>query len=386
VAIEPPTNAEPVNAEPSAADLVEAGTFLAEREVYGLVWINRDLVVRAKFGPKADFVALDQPIADSVTPFIGAEPYILTFQDDPTLSLELPGVVIHTSAEHQGRYNLSLFWSARHQHYMLLIARASIDASLEIELLRNVRARLMAEKQTQAKSEQLARANRDLESFASIISHDLKAPMRALCHVADETLATLSAGNLDAACSQLEWMRAQSRRMSAMLSGLLQYSTIGRKVEAIETVDTLALVQAIRDSVSWQGQKVVTVHGVWPVIETLKSQLEVVLRNLVDNAIKHHDRDHAIISLTCDERPDHLKITVADDGPGIVPAHREAIFLPFRTLAAPGTTAPQDGIGLGLALVKRTLESVGGGIRLRSDPEQARGTTFEITWPRTIQS
>ena len=374
--------AKPVGTEMAAA-LVAAGRFFADREVYGLVWIDRELIACGRYGHKADFVALGQPISDSVLPFIGSEDFILSFQQNPSLTLELPGVVIVTSAVQQQRYNLSLFWSAEQNHYLLLIARASLDATLEIELLRHVRARLMAEAETNAKSQALARANRDLEDFAGIVSHDLKAPMRALQYMTDEVEVALARGSVNAARAQLEWIRGQTRRMSSMLSGLLDYSSIGRKVEALETVDTAALAATIRDAVPHGGGMAVTVEGAWPVITTLRAPLDLVLRNLVDNAIKHHDCATGHVHLVCAERGDAISIQVIDDGPGIAPQHCEVIFLPFRTLAI-GDGGPTAGVGLGLALVQRTVEGVGGQIRVASGAPQTRGTTFEVIWPKHV--
>jgi signal transduction histidine kinase len=363
--------------------LIAAARFFADREVYGLAWIDRDLIVRDVYGSKAAFIARDQPITDSVFPFIGSEEYIASFQTDPTQSMELPGVVLVVSADQQQRYNLSLFWSPAQEHYLLLIARASIDATLEIELLRHVRARLMAEAETKAKSQALARANRDLEDFAGIVSHDLKAPMRALQYMTDEVDSALARGSLNAARAQLEWIRGQTRRMSSMLSGLLDYSSIGRKIEAIETVDLAGMAQSIRDGVPHGAGMEVIIEGEWPSLETLRAPLDLVLRNLVDNAIKHHDHQRGTVRLGCSDKVDSLILTVTDDGPGIAPQHREVIFLPFRTLAV-GDTAPTAGVGLGLALVQRTVEGVGGQIRVISDRDQARGTTFEVVWPKKV--
>lgn len=362
--------------------LAAAGAFFASREVYGLAWIDADLVVRGCFGTKAAFIVAGRPVTDSVTPLIGLEPQMYELQGQSTGSLELPAVVIHSGPDHQDRFNLSLFWSREGQTYYLLMARADLNGTLEIELLRQVRARLMAEAETKAKSDALAQANRDLENYAAIISHDLQAPMRALRSVAGEAVLALQSGNTPEALRQLDWISAQTRRMTAMLSGLLVYSSIGRKVEAIEQVDTRAVAEAVRDSVPASGGKAVIVSGEWPVIETLKAPLELVLRNLVDNAVKHHDRPNGTITLACAEAVDTLVITVSDDGPGIPQPCQEVIFAPFRTLAGP--EAPAGGIGLGLALVRRTLESVGGGVQVLSRGEAERGTTFEIRWPRTI--
>jgi signal transduction histidine kinase len=389
---QPRSNA--VDTDAAAADLppesalLAAGRFFAARGVYGLVWIDPDLTVCRCFGDKSAFITPGLPLTDSVFPLIGSEEFIASFQSDPSLSLELPGVVIVSGPDTQDRYNLSLFWSPELQQYLLLIARASLDATLEIELLRHVRARLMAEADTRSKSDALARANRDLENFAAIISHDLKAPMRALRYMADDVRAALDTGRLDDVSRQLTWITQQSQRMSSMLSGLLDYSSIGRKSQAIEPVDTGALVHAIIASLPRRAAFTLRAEGEWPVIDTLKAPLDLVIRNLAENAIKHHDReDGQVVIAGRVLGGDRLLIEVRDDGPGIPPAHRETVFLPFRTLAVPDETAPtiaDEGVGLGLALVRRSVESVGGSIQILPVPDGARGTTFCVTWPLRI--
>ena len=363
--------------------MVAAARFIASRNVYGVAWIDAGLVVTDRYGSKADFIAIGQPVTDSVIPFIGSEDDILDLQKNPDASIELPGVVIHSGGDTQERYNLSLYWSPQQSCYLLLVARASLDAALEIELLRHVRARLMAEAEIKAKSEELARANRDLEDFAAIISHDLKAPMRALHYMTDDLEATLAENRLDDARTKLAWIRSQSKRMSSMLNALLDYSSIGRKLRALEPVDTKALVTSIANSLPLEDGFRIGVDGDWPEIETLKAPLDLVLRNLADNAIKHHDRPGGTVTMAARDTPDALLITVSDDGPGVAPEHRQAIFLPFRTLVA-GDAAASAGIGMGLALVERTIENIGGSIRLLPAASGQRGATFEVVWPKLL--
>lgn len=365
------------------AAIVALGRFLAGRNIFGVAWIDAALIVQDRYGSKADFIAIGQPLTGSVIPFIGSEDDILDLQKHPDASIELPGVVIHGGSDLQERYNLSLFWSPQQQCYLLLVARASLDAALEIELLRHVRARLMAEAEIKAKSDELARANRDLEDFAAIISHDLKAPMRALHYMTDDLEATLAENRLDDARTKLAWIRSQSKRMSSMLDALLDYSSIGRKSRALEPVDTRALVTSIAGSLPLEEGFHIAVEGTWPEFDTLKAPLDLVLRNLADNAIKHHDRPGGVVTLSARDTPDALVITVADDGPGIAPEHRQAVFLPFRTLVA-GDSAATAGIGMGLALVERTIHNMGGAIRLLPAPSGQRGATFEVVWPKIL--
>jgi signal transduction histidine kinase len=362
--------------------MVAAAEFFAARGVFGLVWIDRDLIVRRRFGAMAAFIPEGEPLTNALTPFIGSEDYILSFQQDPKLSLELPGVVIITSAETQDRFNLSLFWDPAQGCYFLLVARASLDATLELELVRHVRARLIAEADTTMKSKELMRANRDLEQFAAIVSHDLKAPMRALQYMTEDMEAAALRGDPIELQARLAQVRTQAQRMSSMLSGLLDYSTVGRKAMAIEDVDTGALARSVSGSIPHGTGMTIDVAGDWPVITTLKAPLDLVLRNLVDNAVKHHDKPTGKIRLECAPVGADVVISVIDNGPGIPPEHQASIFLPFRTLEAAGR--PATGLGLGLALVQRTVESVGGRISLGGAGLDGRGTTFLVRWPAAI--
>jgi signal transduction histidine kinase len=159
-----------------------------------------------------------------------------------------------------------------------------------------------------------------------------------------------------------------------MLSSLLRYSSAGPRELMIEQVDTHALVDEIVRSLPAQNLHI-EVRGTWPRLETLSTPLDLVLRNLVDNAIKHHDREHGRIVLTCTDHPSALEIAVSDDGPGIAPEHFECVFLPFQTMSG-------DGAGMGLAIVQKMIAAAGGSIRIHRNPDQHRGVTFVVHWPK----
>lgn len=123
----------------------------------------------------------------------------------------------------------------------------------------------------------------------------------------------------------------------------------------------------------------IEITGQWPRFVTVGAALDLVLRNLVQNAIVHHDRDQVLITVAAEDTPRELVISVSDDGPGIDPAYHAAILLPFRTLKQkPGST------GMGLAFVNRMIEMAGGRLTIASDPAKARGTQFRIVWPKVI--
>lgn len=362
--------------------VLEAGSLLAQFGSFGLIWMNRDLTVEDTFGPLVHFVPVGQPITNTILALIGLEQEILALEADTTRVLELPAVAVMSPNTHTGKLNFTLFWNAGRECPMALAYKSASQTELEFELSKQIRARLMAEAEVIAKSKELARANADLESFAAIISHDLKAPLR---HMRQMTEAAFDKASGDTAADMRNTLRdieRQSRRMSDMMTALLDYSTLGRKYEAIEPVETAALITAIKDSLPQTGHTV-AVTGAWPVIATLRAPLDLVLRNLIGNALQHHDGTAGTITVRCEEQAQALVFTVGDDGPGIEPRHHDSIFMPFRTLKS---GAGEPSTGMGLAAVKKSVEGAGASIDVYSDPAQARGTTFKVIWPKVVRT
>jgi signal transduction histidine kinase len=366
------------------APLISATRLLAERNFYGIVWLDTDLVVQGLYGPLVSFVEFGAPVGASILPFIGLETEIISLRRTHAV-FDIPSVTIITQEGRTPRLNLAAFWSEAESCYLVLVSRAIVSSDLEIELNRQIRARLIAETDVKLKSRQLEkanadleRANADLEQFASIISHDLKAPLREMRYLAKDAEAALAAGDLSQTRQGLSDMRAQSQRMAQMLSTLLAYASVGQKSDAVELVDTEALVAAVVRHLPCPPGIKVEISGIWPRLMTATAPLDLVLRNLIDNAISHHDRDVGTVTVTAKDLCDGLILTIADDGPGIFLRDQQAIFLPFRTLV---TRADGNG-GMGLPLVRRTLASVGGRIDVMSDAPRLRGTTFTVYWPK----
>ena len=365
------------------APIVAAAKLLADRGVYGLVWFDAGLLVTARYGRLVEFVEIGDPVTDGVLPLIGLEDDIRALRRTPGSVIDLPAVTIIATPDAAPRLNLTVLWAAAEEAFLLVVSRAVTRSSLEVELSRQVRARLMAEAVVQQKSRELERANRDLEEYAFIISHDLKAPLRAIKYLTEDLETALGPSRDEAVQEGLSRLREQSKRMSGMLSALHEYSSIGRKDEAIETIDTHELVKSIVRSIPRPESMRVELFGQWPIIATLSAPLDMVLRNLIGNAIAHHDRDEGLIRIGATEAGEKIEFSVGDDGPGIAVEYQEAVFLPFRKLEPNGKSA---GHGMGLSFVKRTIESVGGRLELQSDPAKGRGADFRVIWPRAIRS
>jgi signal transduction histidine kinase len=362
---------------------LRAGQLLASRGVYGLVWFDEALVVRHRFGAIVEFIETGAPITESVPPLIGLEAEIKGLKGARNNELRLPNVSI-VSADGAGpRLNMLFYAFAEINDYMMVVSRSGLDPNLEIEFSRQIRARLMAEAEASAKSKELAQANDELrvlnsnlEQFAAIVTHDLKAPMRAVRYLVDEIEHAVVINDASAACGKLKELRRQTTRLSSMLSALLHYSSAGLSKEAIERVETLALVTEIVRSLPHRGIEV-DIRGTWPTLDTLVAPLDLALRNLIDNTVKHHDRNRGRVRIGCADLGSVIEITIEDDGPGIAPEHHASVFLPFRTLA-------NGGEGMGLAIVQKMVDAAGGTITLSSNPAERRGTTFIVRWPKQI--
>ncbi len=358
---------------------------LAERGILGLLWVDEALEITARYGKLVAFAEIGEPLTSELLPLMGLETEIKALRDEQGATLEMPAVTMAMLPGPVPKSNISVFWCQNEGSYLVLLTPHSDNAGLELELSRQIRARLMAESESKHKSEELeqangelARVNRELEEFASIISHDLKAPMRHMRYMIDDIEQLLGDVIPEEAIEKLDAVRRQSKRMSGMLTALLDYASAGRKEEVSETVDTRALVSSILQSINVPEQFTIEITGEWPEIVTYAAPLDLVLRNLIDNALKHHDRPNGTIQLHCAEEEDALRVRVEDDGPGIPPNLHGSIFAPFRRIGPENS----DGHGMGLAFVKKCVDAAGGKLEVRSDCGQKRGTAFLLRWPK----
>ena len=178
----------------------------------------------------------------------------------------------------------------------------------------------------------------------------------------------------------MDLLRGRLLRMEHLLDDLLAYSRAGRLEGGISQIDLGILAQNIFEMQAPPDGFKLTIADNLPVFTTLATPLEQVLRNLFTNAIKHHDKPTGIIHLDWKiSNKDYYDFSVTDDGPGIEPAYHDRVFIMFQTLR------PRDeveGSGMGLALVKKIVETYGGKTSIVSDGK--RGTSIHFTWPIKI--
>jgi signal transduction histidine kinase len=237
------------------------------------------------------------------------------------------------------------------------------------------------EQRVEQRTAELQRSNRELDQFAYVASHDLKAPLRAINHLS--SWVAQDAAHLLPAPSQehLTKLQARVRRMETLLDDLLAYSRAGRQRHPAELVDITDLIHNVTDIIVPPPGFAVNIIGKMPVLRIERAPLETVFRNLIGNAIKHHrNPSQGIVEISADDAGEHLvEFAVKDNGPGIDPIFHQRIFEMFQTLQ------PRDeveGSGVGLAVVKRSVESRGGTIQVES--KVGEGATFRFTWPKTV--
>lgn len=224
--------------------------------------------------------------------------------------------------------------------------------------------------------EDLERSNRDLDDFAYIASHDLRSPLRNIDNLAqwiDEDCKEI----LPEECQQnLALIRGRIDHMEQLLKDLLEYSRVGRITDKLEETDTRLAIGEVVEATPTPDDFRIDVTGEFPTIVTLKVPLQTCVRNLLANAVKHHDRTTGIITVDGSVEGEYLRILVSDDGPGIEPQYATRIFKIFQTLEV------NKGSGAGLAIVRKTAERAGGSIELH--PHEGRGATFVLLWPMEI--
>lgn len=257
------------------------------------------------------------------------------------------------------------------------------DEQLRInESLRSLlmeRTKIMAERERLI--ERLTKSNEDLERFAYSASHDLRSPLQAI-----NSLSLLIQGDLeeqlhDEGRKHLDMLRQRVKRMEKLLDDILTYAHLEHTLKSrpAETVSVKVMIMEIIDILDPASEVRIKTGDALSKINLPRMPLQQVLRNLIDNSIKHNDKTACTIDVNVEENQECYIFSVRDDGRGIEPQYYQRIFEMFQTLK------PRDrveGSGMGLALVKKILSYYNCRITVESVPGQ--GAQFRFDWPKAV--
>jgi signal transduction histidine kinase len=226
--------------------------------------------------------------------------------------------------------------------------------------------------------EQLAKINQELTSFAYMVSHDLKAPLRGINTLSEWLEEDLGENLAHEQKEQMRLLRERVQRMDALINGLLDYSRIGRVRSPELTIDVNNELKNVIDSISTPEEIQIKVISKMPRLKTIGIHLTQVFQNLISNAVIHHPGPKGNIEISGSEVGNYWEFAIRDDGMGIEPQYQETIFEMFHTLQ---TNTDIESTGIGLALVRKIVDEHGGSVWVESDGIPGQGSTFHFTWP-----
>lgn len=248
---------------------------------------------------------------------------------------------------------------------------------LEAELQRRKQHAEDVAAKLEASTTALNRSNEMLSKFAAIVTHDLKAPIRHVSAASEIIQSRLDGEQYSDLKKILEVLRSGTVNMARIVDDLHRYSTLGNNHGDVKMLELKSFLNSIYELLGAPEDFVFEYQGELATITTLHVPFELVLRNLINNAIKHHDKEDGLISVLINKNAEYYKIIVKDDGPGIDPKHHKKIFEEFQKLSGSAL-----GSGLGLSEVRRTVEFYGGEINVSS--QVGSGAEFLFTWPIEI--
>lgn len=282
-----------------------------------------------------------------------------------SLPVFLP-VLLVTSRQNVGLATRNL-WKSIDEVILTPIERVELQARVEVML----RMRRL--------STELYQRNQDMEAFVHAVTHELRAPLRAMAGFAEAILEDTSLPDNSEAINHLQRIIHASQDMRRVLDSLLTFARLGREVQ-VQTVYLQPLVDSClreleKEIASTMAQ--ITYEIEWDTVEADPLLLKIVIQNLVSNALKFCDKSRRLqIRIRAYRRGEFCRIEVQDNGIGMLPEEVERVFSPFVRLHGAEAYA---GVGLGLSIVRKAVTAMGGRCGALSAPDE--GSMFWVELP-----
>ncbi|MGB0578852.1 MAG: sensor histidine kinase [Limisphaerales bacterium] len=246
----------------------------------------------------------------------------------------------------------------------------------ELELRRRILRQTQVAKEREQLLSRLSAANRELKDFAYVVSHDLKAPLRAISSLSSWLESDYKDKIDEEGQKQLSYLVNRSNRMGKLIDGILAYSRAGRVEGDSRDIELTALVSDVIESIAPSQDIKVSIETALPRIKADPVRITQLFQNLISNAVQHLNRMDGEVRISARKEDGHWRFSVKDNGPGIDPKYFDRIFKLFQTLQP---RDDKESTGIGLALVKRIVEAHAGEVSVVSAPGE--GATFTFTLP-----
>lgn len=273
------------------------------------------------------------------------------------------------------------FWAKWYFKTFVVLFIIGILLSIYLIRIRVIQSqKIELERQVDEKTRDLSKINEELNQFAYIVSHDLKAPLRGIATLADwikEDIADLGVTLTEDIKDNVKLLDSRIGRMQNLIEGILNYSRVGRIQAEKEELKSYEVVHEVISLLNVPKGYTIDMKGEFPVIFSNKTWLQQVFANLLSNAIKYHDKEQGKITIAYEDDAKFHIFSVEDDGPGIAKEYQEKIFKIFQTLQSRDDV---ESTGIGLTIVKKIIEELGGKIWIESDGEN--GSKFLCTIPK----
>ncbi len=246
-----------------------------------------------------------------------------------------------------------------------------------VALQDDITERKQAENKIREYLKELEITNKELDEFAYVVSHDLKAPLHAISNLTEWIEEDMKGKFSEETSSNFNIIKSRVSRMEDLINGLLEFARANHKKGEKSSVDLNTFINEIIEFCSIPENCSVAIPGQLPVLYGDKIKFQQIFSNLIGNAIKYNDKKEINIVIKTEEKENDWLISVKDNGPGIDPRFHEKIFVIFQTLNPRDTV---ESTGVGLAIVKKIVEEEGGSIWVESQTGQ--GADFRFTWPK----
>ncbi len=289
------------------------------------------------------------------------------FRDQATLTVSLTDITDRKLAEQE--------LEKHREHLQQLVNEKTAELRVRVDEVEHMnKAMVSLLDDLQDNQRQLTTSNAELKEFAYIVSHDLKAPLRAISQLTHWISSDYSDSFDEEGRMQMNLILQRVKRMDSLIDGILRYSRLGRVREKTETLDLNLLVNEVIDSIAPPNTIEITIESILPTILSDSVRMEQLFQNLIGNAIKYMDKDKGLIRVGCSDKDDYWQFNVSDNGPGIDRKYHDKIFQIFQTLSS---RDEHESTGIGLAMVKKIISLYRGSIWVES--ETGKGATFFFT-------